>query len=166
MQNKKLKKLVISAMFTALTFLGTCVSIPLPVGNVNAGDAILLLSALRLGGLWSIAAASVGAALGDLAFGFFPYLPATLVIKALMTAVTLGILRLPILQKHAVLHRFFAGVCAELVMTGGYWLFESVVIYQSFYAALAGIPFNLLQGAFAVLLFLLLSQRTQKRTDA
>ena len=41
-------------------------------------------------------------------------------------------------------------------MTVGYYLYEAIVFYgMNFRAALAGVPFNLLQGAFALIVFLL-----------
>ena len=148
------RKLVMSAMFCALTFLGTCIAIPVPVaGNLNFGDGFLLVGAWTLGLPWGLGAA-LGAMLSDLALGYtVVYIPATLVIKALMVMVvvllrrTLEKTRLPRLWL-----RLIPFVLAELLMTGGYYLFESVFVLDSFGAALANIPFNLLQGLFALLI--------------
>ena len=148
------RKLVMSAMFCALTFLGTCIAIPVPVaGNLNFGDGFLLVGAWTLGLPWGLGAA-LGAMLSDLALGYtVVYIPATLVIKALMVMVvvllrrTLAKTRLPRLWL-----RLIPFVLAELLMTGGYYLFESVFVLDSFGAALANIPFNLLQGLFALLI--------------
>lgn len=147
------RKLVLSAMFCALTFLGTCIAIPVPVaGNLNFGDGFLLVGAWTLGLPWGLGAA-LGAMLSDLAMGYGIYIPATLVIKALM--VTAAVLLRRTLEKTRLPRlwlRLIPFVLAELLMTGGYYLFESVFVLDSFGAALANIPFNLLQGLFALLI--------------
>ena len=49
-RNVQTRKLVLAAMFCALTFLGTCIAIPVPVaGNLNFGDGFLLVAAWTLG---------------------------------------------------------------------------------------------------------------------
>lgn len=148
------RKLVMSAMFCALTFLGTCIAIPVPVaGNLNFGDGFLLVGAWTLGLPWGLGAA-LGAMLSDLALGYtVVYIPATLVIKALMVMVVVLLRRA--LEKTRLPRlwlRLIPFVLAELLMTGGYYLFESVFVLDSFGAALANIPFNLLQGLFALLI--------------
>ena len=81
------KKLVMTALFTALTMVSTMlIRIPLPMGYVHLGDAFVLLSAFILGPIWGTIAAGVGSALADV-IGYIAYAPATLIIKALMAFV-------------------------------------------------------------------------------
>lgn len=154
-QESKTRKLVTSALFCALTFLGTYLSIPAGIaGNLNFGDGFLLIGAWFLGMPWGFSAA-VGAALCDLASGYVIYAPATLIIKLLMVAV--AVLLRKALEKTplpGVVRCLISGLTAELVMTFGYYLYESTIITEisSFSAALVNVPFNLLQGAFALVL--------------
>ncbi len=162
-QNEKTRRLVLAAMFCALTFLGTCLAVPAPVvGNLNFGDGVLLICAWTLGLPWGLAAA-VGAALSDFALGYSIYIPATLVIKALMV-VTAVLLRriLSAAPLPRLLPKIGSAVCAELVMAAGYYLYESLVVLGSFQAALANIPFNLIQALFAVILSCVITARERK----
>ena len=162
MQNQHLKKILLAALFTALVYVGTCVFIPVGIGNLNLGDGFLLLGVFLLGGPWCVFAASAGAALADLTFGFTTYAPATLVIKALMALVALLVRNLPALRHRRILRNLVAGIAAEAVMALGYFLWEGLVLLDTPAAALPGIPFNLLQGAFAILLSLPAAGRLEK----
>ena len=87
MKQTPLSRLVMAALFAALTCIATLV-IQLRVtptgGYVNLGDCGVLLSAWLLSTPYAVAAAAVGSALADLVAGYAYYAPATLVIKALM----------------------------------------------------------------------------------
>lgn len=154
MNQQRIRKLVISAVFCALVFAATWIYIPAPsVGNVNLGDGMLLLCAWMLGGPWAAVAAATGAALCDLVSGFALYAPATFVIKALMVVVAIGCFGLfQKLRLHATVCRALSAVCAELVMIVGYYLYESTVVLHSFIGAAANIPFNAVQGLFGIVL--------------
>ena len=162
-RNEPTRKLVLAAMFCALTFLGTSIAIPVPLaGNLNFGDGVLLVAAWTMGLPWGLGAA-LGAMLSDLAWGYGIYIPATLVIKALMVVAAVLIrrafegMRIP-----RLLRRILPGVGAELIMVGGYYLFESLFVLNSFAAALPNILINLLQGLFAVILSTLVTLREWK----
>ena len=80
MKNITTKKLVITALFMALTMVATMfIRIPLPLGYVNLGDVFVLLSVFVLGPIYGTIAAGVGSGLADL-FGFVKYAPGTLII--------------------------------------------------------------------------------------
>ena len=87
MKQTPLSRLVMAALFAALTCIATLV-IQLRVaptgGYVNLGDCGVLLSAWLLSTPYAVAAAAVASALADLVAGYAYYAPATLVIKALM----------------------------------------------------------------------------------
>ena len=154
MKQRKLRKMIMGAVFCALVCAATCVSIPVGMGNLNLGAGMLLLGAWMLGGPWSVVAASVGASLADLAGPYAIYAPATAIIKALMVVVAIGTekglcrTRLSLTQR-----RLISAVCAELVMVGGYFVYEAFFIGIGM-AALTAVAFNLLQGAFAVVISL------------
>ncbi len=150
------QRLAAGALFLALVYGGTCLNMPLGIGNVNLGDGFLLLGALLLGSWPAVVAASVGAAFADLTFGYFLYAPATLVIKAAMVLIFFAVRFAFGMKKQSFFCKLLAALAAELFMSAGYYIYESFVFYRAdFYPALAGIPFNLLQGAFALVVFLL-----------
>ena len=68
MNDKKIRKLVISALMAALVCVATMViRIPTPTnGYVNLGDCFVLLSGWLLGPWWGGAAAGIGSMLTDL----------------------------------------------------------------------------------------------------
>ena len=87
--NKKLKKIIISALFAALTFCATfVVKIPTPTGGyVHLGDSIVLLSGWLLGPVFGTLAAALGSALSDLLGGYPTYILPTFIIKGLMALI-------------------------------------------------------------------------------
>ena len=140
-------------MFCAVVFTATWISVPAPaIGNVNLGDAAILLSAWMLGGPWAAVAAGLGAALADLVSGYAVYAPATFLIKALMVVAVIGMGKLGVRTKGSErLFRILGAVAAELVMITGYLLYEALVIGLG-WAAFANVPFNAVQGAIGVVL--------------
>lgn len=144
--NKQIKTLVRAALFAAVTCMMTLIiQIPAPTGHVNLGDVGVLLSALALGPVWGGAAAGIGSALADL-LSWPAYAPATLVIKFLMATTAALIFRATKKHGHRYIGMIFGAVVSELIMVGGYFCFESVVLAVGT-AAVASIPFNLVQGA-------------------
>ena len=85
MSDKKVQKLVVSALMAALTYVATMVvQIPSPMnGYVNLGDCFVLLSGWLLGPWYGGAAAGIGSMLTDLLSGYGYYAPGTFVIKGL-----------------------------------------------------------------------------------
>ena len=143
--NKQIRTLVRAALFAALTCVMTLViQIPAPTGHVNLGDVGVLLSAWVLGPLWGGAAAGVGSALADL-LSWPTYAPATLVIKFAMAAAAALIFRAAKKRGHKYIGMTLGAVAAEAVMVGGYFFFESNILDVGA-AAVASIPFNLVQG--------------------
>ena len=157
----KTKKLVISALFAALTFVATMViQIKLTAnGFVNIGDCMVVTSGIFLGPVYGVLAAGIGSMLADIISGYFIYAPATFVIKALMAFLTAVIFR----KISKINDIIAAGVCAlvaELVMILGYFLYE-IPLY-GIAPAVAGMPGNLLQAGFgficSIVLYIALSK--------
>ncbi len=156
--NNNTAKLIMAAMFAALTCVATMV-IRIPTigtnGYVNIGDTIVLLSAWMLGLPYGALAAGLGSALADLLAAYASYVPGTFLIKFLMAfaaAIVFGITK-----KHA--NRTFAhivtGVIAEIIMVVGYFLYESTLLGYGLGAA-ASIPSNIIQGVTCLVLALVL----------
>ena len=165
MQTNRVKKLVLSAVLSALVFTATyVVKIPSPTnGYVNLGDCFVLLSGWLLGPLYGAAAAGIGSALTDLLGGYAHYVPGTLVIKALDAFVAAGIYRA---MKKSFQGMLISGIVGELIMTAGYFGFSSLILGKGLAAALS-IPGNLVQGAVGIAAGILMMQiiRRTKLTD-
>ncbi len=147
MKRERIHTLVLSGLFAALTCVATLI-IHIPTvtkGYVNLGDCIVNISAWVLGPAYAAASAGIGSALADIISGYAVYAPATLVIKALM-AVTAYIVYAAVKKRTKSAAACISGaIAAELVMCGGYFLFEGL-LYHSFAAAALGITGNLMQG--------------------
>ena len=159
------RTVILAALMAALTCVGTMIiKIPTPTnGYIHPGDGFVLLSGLLLGPLWGGLAAGIGSALSDLIGGYFIYVPATFVIKAL-TAITgyfvFKAISKILSTKTELPTLIISGIVGEAVMVLGYFLFEifmlSVVNNSSLsagvIASLAGILPNIIQGIFGVII--------------
>ena len=133
--NNNLKKLILAALFAALSCVATMsIRIPTPGtgGYIHPGDAIVILS----GG--------IGSALSDLIGGYFIYVPITFVIKGLV-ALAAGLLYQKIgkNQKSRYIAVILGGVADIILVAGGYFVCE-FFIYGA--GAAASIPANIIQG--------------------
>ena len=151
MRTEKIQKLVWEGLFTALTTIATMiVQVPSPLGGyLNAGAAVVILSAFLLGSPWGALAAGLGSALADLLSGYAIYAPATLIIKALMALAAGAILR-SAKKKNALSMAVLGSLASEVIMIVGYFAYDALVMGYGL-GALANVPGNCMQGAFGVL---------------
>ena len=147
--HEKTRLLVMTALFTALGYVATRVlMVPAPTGGyVNLGDAVVLLGAFLLGPAYGALAGGLGPALADLLSGYPAWVPGTLVIKALMGLTAALIYRGTGKKPWSAA---VAGVAAEIIMVTGYWLYDGLFIVKSLLGGAAGIPGNVVQGAFGM----------------
>ena len=147
---RKARILAVSGILAALTCAATMVvRVPSPSGGyMNLGDTLVLLSAWLLGPWYGAAAAGIGSALADL-IGYPLYAPATLLLTGGM-AIIAGLL----LRRGK--GRLLPTLPAEALMIVGYWVFDGMLT-GSLVGAAAGIPSNLVQAAFGIAAFWLLS---------
>lgn len=155
MENKKLVRLVVSAMFAALCCVATMV-IRIPTigtnGYVNIGDTVVLLCAWLIGGVYGAAAAGIGSALADLLASYVTYAPGTFVIKFLMAVVAYMILKgMTKVKINKVASYIVSAVLAETVMVVGYFLYESTLLGYGI-AAASSIGSNMVQGGTCLVL--------------
>ena len=143
-----LRRLVFTALFSALCTVATMIAFPAGYGYVNAGDMIVLLGAFTLSPVQAVAAAGIGSAMADIIGGYALYAPGTLIIKMLMAAVACYLCRaLKRINLPSPVTVTFSAVSAELIMVLGYLAYEWFPLgYGS--GALASIPSNLVQAAF------------------
>ena len=168
--SSKLRLLVTAALFAALTFIGTYVIKVQTIthGYIHPGDGFVLLSGIFLGPLWGGLAAGFGSMLSDLVGGYMVYVPATFVIKALVAVIAAGLTSF--LQKITALKKspvpvIIAGVVGEAFMVIGYFIFETfefaftakggfdaASLNSGMATAAAGIPANLIQAVFGIII--------------
>lgn len=147
--DRRTKRLCFCALFAAISCACTFISIPLPIGYFNLGDAAVLLSAWALGPLLGCISAAIGSALADLITGYVLYVPATAIIKA---CVALCACILPTAfgkiirsSRLTAVTYVLSAIIGEAVMVGGYFLYESLFLGYGM-GALASVPGNVLQG--------------------
>lgn len=140
------KTLVISSMLAALIFVITfLVAIPVPKTSayVNIGDSVIYCAGMLVGAPWAAAAAGIGSMLADWAVGVPIYMPATLIIKALMGFVCAK------LTKKGGLPRFVLScVLGGAIMVAGYAAYEWALNGWAY--MIAAIVGNLIQWAAGV----------------
>ena len=145
--NNNLKKLILAALFAALSCVATMsIRIPTPgtSGYIHPGDAIVILSGIILGPVWGFLAGGIGSALSDLIGGYFVYVPITFGIKGLV-ALAAGLLYQKVgkNQKSRYIAVILGGVADIILVAGGYFVCE-FFIYGA--GAAASIPANIIQG--------------------
>ena len=178
-ENKKLKRLIIAALMTALTTVGTMIiRIPTPtMGYIHPGDGFVLLSGLLLGPVWGSLAAGIGSALSDLFGGYMVYVIPTFIIKALTALVGVLVFRV-ISRKNTVCGLIVGGIAGEAVMVLGYFVFEIFMlaftasgdfsassIAAGAAASVAGIIPNIIQGVFGVIISTVLYPLLKKLSE-
>lgn len=150
------KKLVLGALFAALTCVATMIiKIPTPGANgyIHPGDVLVILSGIMLGPVHGFFAAGIGSALADLLSGYSIYAPITFVIKG-MVALCGAYAYRSLIRRSRNLSLFICGLINMIFVVGGYFGFEAL-IYQV-PAAIVSIPGNLIQtGSGMVLTFIL-----------
>lgn len=151
-----MRRLILASLMAALVCIATMiVKIPSPLkGYINLGDCMVLLSGWILPPGLGFLAAGLGSGLADLFAGYGVYIPATFLIKGLMAVIAWGAARLFAEKIGGFLSRLLGGLLAELWMILGYYLFEGVL--YGFGASLINIPSNGVQGAFGLVIGLLL----------
>lgn len=161
MNSKKIRRLVLTALFAALTCTATALlHIPSPAGGYfNLGDTVILLGAFLLGPVCGAIAGGIGAALADILLSFVLYAPATLLIKFLTALTAACILRA--MRKRRMLGAVIGAAAGELVMVLGYFLYEWV-LYGFAGSAESMLTVNLPQAAVgaaaAVIVFFILDR--------
>ena len=156
MSSSNTRKMVLAALFTALTTVATMViRVPSlgPSGYANIGDTMVLLSAWILGGWYGFMAAGLGSALADLFAGYVIYAPGTFVIKFLMAFAAFYLFRTLSGKGKVNFHLscIVSAAAAEIIMVLGYFGYEAVFLGYGLGAAPAIIS-NVFQGLTNIVL--------------
>lgn len=157
-RNRKLFQLIYAAVFAALIFVVTAIIPPLPIGTLgyaHLGDGLIFIAAALLDAPYAIFAAVLGGSLSDLLSPYGSYamwLPATIIIKGLTALAFTSKKRRMICVRNIV-----ALFISTVLCSGGYYLYEAVVIAKNFASPLISIPFNLMQSVVGAVLFIIIS---------
>lgn len=158
MTSKKTLRLVFAALMAAMSCVATMIiQVPSPTGGyIHLGDGFVLLSGILLGPIYGGLAAGIGSMLADILSGYIAWAPATLVIKALAAVVGSLIYYVvynTLLQKkHQYIAVISAGIGGGIVVTLGYLLFEALLMGNGFAATVVGVPGNIAQNIFGIII--------------
>lgn len=120
--------LVMAGLFTAMTFVGTIlIRIPVGIGYVNFGDAVIMTASVVIGPLGACVAGALGSALADL-IGFAVYAPFTLVIKGLEGFVCGAAFKALLKGKSSYLRALVAFSTGSAVVVVGYALADMLFV--------------------------------------
>lgn len=147
----KTKKMMITALFTAMVFVVTMISIPIPFGFLNIGDALIMLLAITIPLPMSMFIAGVGSMMADFALGWSQYAIFTLVIKSLEAALV-----------YVLYHRVKSMNRFLPFVVGGLWIvlmygFTDVFLYQSWFQLIPSMSYNVFQGVGSAMIAMSLS---------
>jgi uncharacterized membrane protein len=143
---------VMAAVVCVLTYFPK-VPIPATGGYVHLGDLGATFAALAFGPWLGFLIAGGGMAIADLIGGYAIYAPGTLVIHGLQ-AVAIAYLG----QRRKTWMMLVAAAVGGLIVVGGYFLYQWLILRLAIAAALSEVPFNVLQasvGLVGVPLYLL-----------
>ncbi len=146
MKSNLIKKITIASLFAAIIFVSTFfIAIPLPTGYANLGDCFVILAGIILGP-YGIAAAAIGSCLCDILTGaYMIYAPATFIIKGVMAVMSYILLK----KKYTVVRHILTATFSEVIMVGGYFVYEFFVIGIGA-AALGSVIGNCMQGIVGI----------------
>lgn len=150
----KTKKLVMAALFAALTYVATSIiKIPTPGtgGYIHPGDAIVILSGIFLGPVYGGLSAAIGSMLSDLLGGYMNYVPITFVIKGLVAICAYYTFHFLMKTSNKMILSIIAcGIVSTLLVAGGYFICE--IPMYGLGGAMASVPANLIQGCGGLLI--------------
>ena len=137
-QTVKLKRIVLTGLFSALIFVFTAyIHVPTGSGYTHAGDGLIYLAACMLPTPYAVAAGAFGGALADGLSGYPVWIPATIVIKA-VTALFFSKNTDRIICRRNLL----AIVPSLAVCVIGYSVYEAVFIAGGFNIGALGAAFS------------------------
>lgn len=149
--------LVTASLLAALCCVATFIKLAITPTNgyVNLGDVVILLAACLLSPVYAALAAGIGSMLADILMGYAQYAPATFVIKALMGLIACLIFtatsKICATKKWlSPIFTILAGLCAEVIMVGGYFVYEAFILSYGMGAVASVIP-NVFQGIAGIL---------------
>ena len=147
--------IAVAAVFAALVFVATysfTISIPATSGYFNLGETIIYVAALIFGPLAGALSGGIGATIAD-ALLAPQFAPGTLIIKVLEGAIV-GFLNQKLKRYISSLSLIatISIILGGLEMVAGYFIYEQIVLGYPLAAALAEVPFNVVQMAVGLVI--------------
>lgn len=157
-------RLTTAALVTALIFLFTfLIKIPTALGYIHLGDAFILLYAAATADPIALLVGALGEGLADVAGGYFQYLPATVIIKALIALpvyLTAKKEREGKSEPSIFSKKIFLSSLPSIVITlGGYFIIDYILGGAYAFAALGT---NAVQAVGSIAVFVVLALALDK----
>lgn len=158
------KKLVVNALFIALTLVATMfINIRLPImgngGLIHLGNVPLFLAAIIYGKKTGAIAGAFGMGLFDLISGWTSWAPFTFVVVGAMGYMT-GLISEK-MKARPVIANSVAMLAALVIKIVGYY-FAEVFLYQNWIVPFGSIPGNIMQVVVAAIIVLPIADRLKK----
>ncbi len=154
MRSKRTEQIVFGGLFVAIVFVATYfIQIPttgISGGLIHLGNIAMFSIALKYGRKYGALSGGIGMMLFDLFSAWFVWAPATLVVRGVMGYVIGLVAQNKNGQGTNIWKNIVAILLGSVVMLTGYFFFESVILGVG-WAALAGIPGNLVQLAIGLI---------------
>lgn len=135
---------------TAVVTMAVRIPVPRTGGYINLGEAVVYITALLFGPLYSLVAGGIGSSLADLLGGYGVFAPFTLIIKGL-EGLLVGTLAWPVFHRHSrpsladlALSALAIGV-GGAAMVLGYFVSEAFILHLGVAAAASEVPGNIFQ---------------------
>lgn len=163
MKKVSTRKVVLAGVLSALVFVVTSFTmIRFPFALVkeayfHAGDSIIFLSGLVLGGPMAAIAGGLGSFLADLYLGAPIYMFATLIIKGIMGGIAGHFLYYP-KSKNKISGTLLGLSIAGSWMAIAYYLYEVIFLGINWLANLPNLVVNFAQAAIGIIIYLPLSR--------
>lgn len=157
MKNKKLLKVITSAVFASLiTGLTFFPKVPIPGGGyIHLGDTVIYLAASFLPLPYAMTAAAIGGGLADLLAGYAAYAPFTLVAKALLT------IAFTHKSKKILSKRNYIAPLAGIFVTSAVYFIADWVLY-GIAGAVSGTIWNITQAVASMILYYIIATAFDK----
>ena len=162
--HQNLIRLTTAAVATALVFLFTfLIKVPTAIGYIHLGDAFILLYAAATGDPLALLVGALGEGLADAIGGYYQYVPATVIIKALIALpIYLSVRKeraetdsRKILTKKTVLW----SLPSIAITLGGYFIIDYILSGAYAFAALGT---NAVQAVGSIVVFIVLAAAFDK----
>lgn len=157
--NSRTALLAFTGLFAAMITLMTGYIFHIPYGvnggYIHFGDTLIYLAAVILPRPYAIAAAVIGGGLADIMTAPM-WAPATIIIKMLIV--------LPFTSEEGKILRrrnMVAPVIGMVITVAGYYIAEGI-LFGSFYAAMASVVGNVIQGSGSAIFFFILASAFDK----
>lgn len=156
---KKIRYIVFTGLFAALTCVLTLIHIPLGNGYVHVGDSLIYISSIMLPFPCGVIAGGIGGALADLSSGYAIWAIPTLIIKCLNSLAVYLIVRRSekLLSAKTIIATSVSGIITIVA-----YYFANVILYTGFYAQLAVIPSETIQAVGSEVIFILFAYALDK----